>query len=422
MPLSAADRAYLRDLATKIAEIAADPYNAKRRREWYLHNDLKPARPMVLIFPEGSWSEILPDSDMRIGDPVWRQREWWLRHVIYRWHHLRDDNVIEPVVDASPQRGVVGWALSGGMTARPSGGRGAARYAPDIIDPVEGLKKFTSSRPHLVVNHEAKQRTLEEMTDVFGGILEIRWKRSPGINTSLTNHLCYLRGLDQVMIDMVERPEWLHELLSFMADCTETLLDELEASGELEIMEKSPDYPGSGGTCYTHDLPAPDFAGKVRFKDTWGFAESQEYTGVSPRMLEEFALRYQVPLVARFGLNCYGCCEDLTTKLDLVIRAMPNLRRISIAPWTDVRVAAEKLQGRYIYSWKPNPACVSNPFDTDHIRAGIRRTFGIAREHGCHIEAILKDTHTCNNHPERMTEWVKIAKEEAERAADLVAA
>ena len=92
MPLAARDHSYLRDLATQVAEIAADPYNEERRQWWFSHNDLKPVRPMVLTFPEGSWAELLPHDTMRIADPFWREQEWQLRHKIYRWEHLRDDN------------------------------------------------------------------------------------------------------------------------------------------------------------------------------------------------------------------------------------------------------------------------------------------------------------------------------------------
>ena len=43
----------------------------------------------------------------------------------------------------------------------------------------------------------------------------------------------------------------------------------------------------------------------------------------------------------------------------------------------------------------------------------MRETITIAREHGCTLEIILKDTHTCNHRPERFDEWSRIAMEEA---------
>ena len=39
----------------------------------------------------------------------------------------------------------------------------------------------------------------------------------------------------------------------------------------------------------------------------------------------------------------------------------------------------------------------------------------IAREHGCVLEMIIKDTHTCNHQPWRFDEWCRIAMEEAKR-------
>jgi len=411
MPLAASDRAYLRDLAQRVAQIAADPYYAERRDLWYGFNDLKPRRPMVLIFPEGSWVELLPDSTMRLEDVFWRRQEWYLRYVIYRREHLRDDNVIDPILEVPPARGAVGWGLEVRMSERTMA-RGAAAYDPVIREPSD-FRKMT--RPYLHVNHKHNKETYERLHEVFGDILTIRWKRSPGINTSLVNFVCYLRGLEQAMIDMVERPGWLHEVFRFLMENTDRLLDELEASRQLELMDGT-DYAGSGGTCYTRQLPPPDYIpGRPRCKDTWGFAESQEYTGISPKMYHEFGIKYQVPLLERFGLNCYGCCEDLTDKLDLVIQHVPHLRRISISPWTDVEVAAEKLRNRFIFSWKPRPTMVTDPYSPDAIRKEIRRTLEVAK--GCVVEMILKDTHTCNNHPERMTEWVRIAQEEAERAA-----
>jgi hypothetical protein len=37
---------------------------------------------------------------------------------------------------------------------------------------------------------------------------------------------------------------------------------------------------------------------------------------------------------------------------------------------------------------------------------------------GCVVEMALKDTHTCNNEPQRFDEWTRIAQEETQRAAD----
>jgi hypothetical protein len=147
----------------------------------------------------------------------------------------------------------------------------------------------------------------------------------------------------------------------------------------------------------------------------WSSAEAQEMAQVSPAMHAEFALAYEKRLLEPFGLNGYGCCEDLTLKLDDVL-TIPHIRRISISPWANVDRCAAKLGSRVIFSWKPNPAHLVGRFNPEALRAYIRHTIEVARASGGCLEMILKDTHTCENHPERFTEWTRIAREEVEAA------
>ena len=74
----------------------------------------------------------------------------------------------------------------------------------------------------------------------------------------------------------------------------------------------------------------------------WGFGESQETVGVSPEMFAEFVLPYQLPILERFGLNCYGCCEPLDKRWEYV-KQIPRLRRVSVSPWSNRAFMAERL-------------------------------------------------------------------------------
>lgn len=44
-------------------------------------------------------------------------------------------------------------------------------------------------------------------------------------------------------------------------------------------------------------------------------------------------------------------------------------------------------------------------------REYIQHTLDVTQANGCIVEMILKDTHTCENHPERFTRWTDIAQE-----------
>ncbi len=405
--ISQSDQSYLRTLAQRLAEIGAHPRHEERRQWWLRHNRLESVKPMVLVFPEGSWSELLPDSETRIEDPFWQSHEWFLKYQIYRWEHLADDNVIEPHVLVRPARSMTGWGMSFGRidSATP---RGAWKYDPPIKNP-DDVAKLQQSQ-YTYDEDETAKRT-ERTAEMFGDLLEIRIDCGLGVNTSLVNTVCYLRGLENVMIDMVERPKWLHELFEFLTVGTEKVLDEAEKSGQVRL-NNGDNYVGSGGVGYTDELPGAKYDGKPRLKNLWGFAESQEYTGVSPTMYYDFAVQYQAKLLERFGLNCYGCCEDMTTTLDTILDGIPNLRRISISAFTDTRTAAEKLQNRYVFSWKPNPAHLASPtFDEAFVREYIQGAIDICQENGCVLEMILKDTHTCRHQPERFERWIEIAQE-----------
>ncbi len=219
----------------------------------------------------------------------------------------------------------------------------------------------------------------------------------------------FLRGLDQMMYDMYDDPQLLHRMMAFLRDDTHRELDLYETEGVLSLNNGPDDYVGSGGVGCTDELPAEGFDGKVRCKDMWGHCESQETVGVGPEQFEEFVLPYQLPLMKRFGLICYGCCEPVDKRLDMLLRDVPNLRRVSISPWSDRKLAAEKLAGRAIFSWKPNPALVCTPKpDWDEVERVTRETVEIAR--GCCLEMVLKDTHTFCNDPDRVGKWVQTVR------------
>jgi hypothetical protein len=228
----------------------------------------------------------------------------------------------------------------------------------------------------------------------------------------LTVHVAFLRGLEQFMYDLSLDPENVHRLMAFIRDGLMSLVDYTEEN-ELLFLNNDGTFVGSGGFGFTRELPQPDFDGRVRAIDTWALGESQESVGVSPAMYGEFIFPYELPLLDRFGLNCYGCCEPVDKRWHVVSR-IPRLRRVSVSAWADWARTAELLGDRYVFSMKPNPAALAAPsFDEAQIRSDLREAFRVTRD--CRVEAIMKDNHTIQNDPQRVIDWVRIAREEAER-------
>lgn len=405
------DRIILRDLAKKVAAIAALPETAARRQLWKQHNQLEPVRPLLLVFPEGAWEELLPAASLQCREESARWMERDLRQRLYACEHFQSDNVVEAEWIVNKTIRSSGWGLE--PRRRPStAARGSWAFEPVLQTPAD-LKKLRI--PEISYDAAQTERNLAAAQELFGDILTVKLKGISHLSYHLMQQYTALRGLEQMMLDMYEQPDLLHDAMAFFEEGHQSILRQYEAQNLLSLNNDNT-YHSSGGVGYTDALPRPGFDPRhVRPADMWASAEAQELALVSPAQHEEFSLRYERRLLAPFGLNGYGCCEDLSRKLDAVL-TIPNIRRISIAPSADVDRCAERLQGRAIFSWKPNPAHLVGDFNPERVRAMIRHTIEVAAANGCVLEIILKDTHTCEQHPERFDQWTQVARELVETA------
>lgn len=411
MAFPSRDIRIVHELAHRVAEIAANPIHEQRAAMWRRFNALQPERPMVLIFPEGAWREMLLVSDLLCTDDMCRGWEGLLRQRIYYWDHLPDDNVVEATIRSPIVVRSTGWGLQV-QRRHPDEATGADHFESVIVEESD-LDKLHP--PQVTVDWEATEQRYQQTCEVFDGILPVEMQTTGATRYALVDLFSQWRGLEQLFWDMVDRPQWLHRALQFLTDAHLSVLDQLAEQGALTL-NNGPHYCGSGGVGFSDELPQPDLdGGPVRPIDLWGFATTQIFSEVSPEMHEEFALQYERQWLERFGLNAYGCCEPLHHKLDYV-KKIPRLRRVSMSPWADCEAGAEQLQDRYIFSRKPNPAVLAG--ETWEPEAARRDLVDcLEKTRGCVVELIMKDTHTCRNEPERMWEWVRIAKEEAERFA-----
>lgn len=405
------ERELLRGLASRVAEIAALPVQQERAALIKGLNGLRPARPVVLAFPEGGWRELLPESALVCQDEVLRGWERGLRQQIFHHEQIGDDRPITNYLN-------IGWVIERDDFGRESRTRrveelGSFTWEPSVKSRAD-FEKLHFRR--MTVDRAETARRVELAREIFDGLLTVRVRGALYWTVGLTQSLVFLRGLEQMMLDMYDDPQLLHDLMVFLRDNQQAELDYYLKEGLLTLNNGPDDYVGSGGLGHTDELPAAGFAGQARREDMWCLSESQETVGVSPELFEEFVLPYQKPIMDRFGLVCYGCCEPVDRRLDALMAAIPKLRRVSVSPWCDRAVAAEKIGKRYVFSWKPNPALVCGPtVDWDNVEAVTRETLRLAR--GCPVEMILKDTHTFSGDSTRVGRWVRQAMRAAEEAA-----
>ena len=408
-PAANGDAAILRDLAKRYAAYCADPIHDERRDLWRRHNSLLPTRPLLLVRGGRAWDEVPEITDLHCDDPLLRGYEYALRLSLFR-RQIDDDFIPEPWLTVRASHTCTGWGLSGShMHSDAPKGSWKADY------PIKELADIEKLRPSChAIDEEATARRAGQLRDVVGDILDVNVDRAPAYRVwsgDLSTDMGHLRGIENFMLDMMDNPEWMHRLAAFLRDGVLRAHEQAEAAGDWgRSASENQAMP------YARELddPAANVNGLGR-RQLWGYMAAQEFTLVSPQMHDEFLLQYQLPILSQFGLAAYGCCEDLTRKIDM-LRQIPNLRRIAVAPVADLASCAEQIGTDYVISWRPSPAeAVCCGFDPDRIRRITREGLAICR--GQHVDITLKDIDTVQNDPTRLVEWAKIVREVVEESA-----
>jgi len=405
------DRAILRELAGRVREFAEETVNQECVRQWYLHDENRAERPLILTETDGGFPMIMPEYRPRCETPWAQKQEGDLRLLLLHAEVIQDDFPIEPVMNCPWPIQSSGYGVETGVTRTENAGeRSAYHIDPAFPNFPEGLDRLRF-RTHSV-DRAAADAEYARMAEVYDGLLGVRMRGNPWWTMGLTIIAINFIGLEELMVYMYEEPEALHQLMAFLRDDNLRKVEWLEAEGLLTLNNEN-DYNGSGSRGYTRRLPQPDWTpgAPARSRDLWTLLESQETVGVGPDLYAEFIFPYENAIAERFGSVYYGCCEPVHTRWH-VLKRMANLKRVSVSPWCDEAVMAEALGTHYGYSRKPNPTLISTAvFDEEAIRADLRTTMELTRAHGCSAEIVMKDVHTLHGEPDRLPRWVRLARE-----------
>ena len=406
-PISHEDVQYLRELSRRVSEVAEKPIQETRRKLWYAHNALEETRPVFILYPEDGWRDLIPEEELRLKSPFWRNYEWYLRHLLYRDEHIADDFIIEPVIYSQ-----VGYGVDNGAFGLPPAGQRRISETGSWIN--EPLLKSYDQLPdlkyqNLFIMEDSSKKKYDALREVFDGYLPVEQNLTSMFLINQPGTAALLRGIEQLMLDMYDEPENVHVLMRFLTDNLLQVFRQMEASGYLTDNNGN-HYVASGGSGHRRNAVAdPEH---IRLSDLWGFGVAQEFSEISPQMHEEFGIRYQNEVMALFGANSYGCCEPYTHKF-AILKSIPHLQRVSVSPWCDIERARDALQRDVIFSWKPNPATLLFSNDWEEIRQYIHRTLEICD--GCVLEILLKDIIHLRGMQDRIPRLADLIGEEIQR-------
>lgn len=410
MAISPKDRTILRDLATQIAEIAALPVHKEKEALWTKLNGLQRTRPMVKVC-QMPWSEMNVDDELslRTSEQSCRGMEQAMRQQLYQWRHVPDDQIVEETLWCRYAVRDTGFGIAEQSEVNTESGIRSRHFHEQIhtMDDVEKIKI-----PEVTHDEAATQRHYELLSGLFGDIRPVAIRGIDHHWFAPWDRLITWYGVDRAMMDMVLKPDLVNACIGRLVDGYLHMLARWEELNVLSLPSGN-SGAGSGGLACTDELPPAGYdPDRITPKDLWGCATPQIFSEISPQMHWEFALRHEMRWLEKWGLNYYGCCEQLHHKIDL-LRRIPNLRKISISPRADKVVAAESIGRDYVVSLKPNPAILAtDDWNLDMARREL--TEDLDKLRGCVVEIVLKDISTVRHEPQRLWQWAEMTMEVAE--------
>jgi len=263
--------------------------------------------------------------------------------------------------------------------------------------------------PRVIFDRERTAQFGTLLRELFSGIIDVVDVGSRGLWFTPWDYLIRVMGVEQTMTNLLDDPEFVEAVVKRYVDCS---LERMRLYNELGIWASNNHCVrvGSGGYGNTSALDAADLhSSNCPTRQMWGCGNAQIFSAVSPAMHWQFSLQYEMDWLKQFGLTYYGCCEPLSGKMDLMSR-IPNLRKVSMSPWSDLHTAAERCKNKYVMSCKPSPAVfAADSFDEDAARSDILAILDATK--GCSIEIIMKDISTLRFEPARLIRWARIARE-----------
>ncbi len=397
-------------LGEEYAEIAHLPVQSERIEMWKRLNDLQTVKPMVWM-NEVCWNEMEFNSELTLhtSSTFCQRIELEFRRTIYQWRHMQADMVVEPVLYSPLIVSNTGFGITpiADMRETAKDREIASRHFYNQLINEDDIKKIQV--PKIRHNTKRTEEFFQAYKMIFDGILNVKKRGSPGFWFAPWDDLVFWMGADNVLLNLSMNPQFMHKIIQKVLEVYLQALSQFESEHILASNNCNVRI-GSGAYGYTNQLPNSDANhGPLKSRDIWGACAAQLLGSVSPLMHEEFGIHYELNWLEKFGLAYYGCCEPLHDRIEL-LEKIPNLRKISMSPWANLREAVRKMENRYVVSLKPNPAVLAyDIWEPDVARNELKERLNEAG--GCNVEVIMKDISTVRYEPQRLWEWANIAEE-----------
>jgi hypothetical protein len=222
------DISILRDLAKRYMEVCARPEMKTRRDLWRKHNSLKDTIPPIYT-RAFAWQE-MPESKLACEDEELRQYENFFRYRLF-WDSLNDDSIFEPWIKVGAVSCQEGWGID--VDRHFSGEEGGSYKVDYALKNPEDIRKLVE--PKHEVDEQKTSARVNKLRDAIGDLITINIDHAPqhrAFGGDISTYLGLFRGIENIMLDMYDNPEWLHSVVSFMSKGILKVHKEAEEAGD----------------------------------------------------------------------------------------------------------------------------------------------------------------------------------------------
>lgn len=397
----------IRKLVEEVSECFNNVGNTQKIEMWKKHNNLVKCEkvPINVHLFSGEytnvWRELIPINSIESTDSVERHIEVQLLQKLFKYKVIKDDDILLPTIWIKPILKNDSQSLFGVHIEKEVSDFEAGSYRINsVINSIEDINRLRY--PEFAVDHHATKELFNSVTEAVDGKLPVKIQ-SDELGASPFDTVSKLRGVNELMFNFIDDPALVHELMNFITDGYIHYHKQREEYGYIE--------PEETWGFRVHSDYLPISTDSFTLKHCWSYISAQTSGIISPEMYREFIHPCHKKLAAIFGKVYYHGCEDLTQKID-TIKELPGLRRFHISPWTNLEAAVEKLNRDFVLEVHVHPSDTLFTYSENDIRRDIKRILDIAG--GCIIDINLSDIETVNNHPEKLIQWARFAKDVVE--------
>lgn len=413
MPLHK-DVEFLAPLVGQLLELSNRSSEQYKKRLWADHQALLPTDKIpVCVYYEGipavQWDSIFGSNHLKCADPLARSIEFDLKRRIWMAKFVPDDHIVwNSIAVSAPRNTVRGWGvdIQWSSSGDPLGARG---YKPPFENRID-LTRLTE--PLYDINSQASNALKDKATELTQDRLQV-FLQYPTMGYAPFDLATSMRGMTNLMMDIVECPEQVKQLMDFLTGTEVAYEKQRERLGWLNVFaDETGVYQQVGFRVHCAYLHENFSNRKPLLEDEWTYLSQQTSAGLGSDQYAEFVQPSNVALASMFPQKTvyYHGCECLDQKLS-VLAATPHLRRFHVSPWSSVPRARDVFRGNMVLEVHDHPGKVFFGATPDEIRSHLNDLVREAERHPMDVN--ISDIHSFNGRPELLTLWAQIAQEVA---------